>query len=61
VPLYERPKERSENSLVRVNGWRHALRTILWVGAHLTALLLSLVGMILLEKGLRRWLRARQK
>jgi len=48
-----------EESLARVKGWRGALRSVLWTGSHITAILVGVGAMFLTIKGMIRLLRRR--
>ena len=50
-----------EESQAQVEGWRTGLRTVLWVSAHFTALLLALAGLFLLWKGFSRYFKFSRK
>jgi hypothetical protein len=45
-----------DESLARVNNWRGALRSILWIGAHLTAFMLLIGAVLVGWKWVKRYL-----
>ena len=58
--IWDNPILLPESSQARVDGWRRSLRSLLWVVSHALALLLTLLGGIVIWKGLNRSLKRRR-
>ncbi len=56
---WDQPIILPEDSIVRVEGWRHGLQSVLWLMAHLYLVGLAILGALGVIFGLRRFLRQR--
>jgi hypothetical protein len=54
---WDYPMMLPDESTVQVEGWRRLLRSVLWISAHSTAILVAGLSILLLWKGINRYIR----